>query len=100
MCCIILYFSPTTATITKISVFVDCIANVTEIGFKRHNPSGQYIDLVGSLDQCIELCANTEDCVAIDIIIGFCFELDKGYYSVANLVDDTEHSVHYTVGKC
>ena len=99
LCCIVLYFTHTTATITKIDVFVDCIAKVTEVGHKRHYPDAHLVDYVDNLGECIEGCVDSVNCVAIDYIEDVCFEILKQDYNETNLVD-AENAVHYYIGDC
>ena len=93
------HFSTTAATITKIDVFVECVAKVTEVGHKRHHPVGHLVDYVDNLEECIEGCVDSDDCAAIDYIEDVCFEIYKQDYSETNLAI-AENALHYYIGTC
>ena len=97
--CIVINFSTTTDTFTKIGLFVECIAKVIEVGHKRHYPVGRLEAYVDNLEECIEGCVDADDCVAIDYVEDVCFEIAKQIYSETNLII-AENALHYYIGTC
>ena len=72
---------------------------MTEVGHQRHFPAGHLVPFVDNLGECIEACVDSEDCVAVDYIDTFCFEILKQDYNETSLVD-AENAVHYYIGTC